>query len=85
MGIDETEYRVHALSASGFAITPAEPIGSETVVHACFRVGAGLSISLQATARFWLPGSDRQWFEFGAVDREILNLLLTWSETSIVH
>lgn len=85
IGIEDGEYDVHHLSSNGFAITPLSPLAPDTLTHVSFRLAPGLSVSLQAKARTWQAGSERQWFEFGDVDREILAVLLLSSGTSLVH
>jgi hypothetical protein len=85
IGIEDADYDVHDLSSNGFAITWASPLPADSPVHVSFRLAPGLSISLQATARTWLEDSQRQWFEFGDVDRDILAVLLLTSGTAIVH
>lgn len=85
IGIEDIDYDVHDLSPTGFAIIWSTPLAPDTMAHVSFRLAPGLSISVQATARTWQADSERQWFEFGDVDRDILAVLLLTSGTSIVH
>jgi hypothetical protein len=85
IGIEDIDYDVHDLSPRGFAIIWSRPLPPDATAHVSFRLAPGLSISLQATARSWQADSERQWFEFGDVDRDILAVLLLASGTSIVH
>lgn len=85
IGIDDVEYRVDLLTREGFSVVAAPPLPSGVVTHVSLRVGYGLSVSVQATARTWNPDGATQWYDFTNVDREVLMLLMLASAPASVQ
>lgn len=84
IGISDEEHRVLRLTARGFALRLPTPVRAGARIHVSFRLRAGLSISLETTARQADEASKTQWFDFVEVDRDLLNLLLS-QNSSTVH
>lgn len=85
IGIDDIEYRVGLLSREGFSAVAAPPLPSGVLTHVSLRLGYGVSVSVQATARTWNPDVAIQWYDFTNVDREVLTLLMLASAPASVH
>lgn len=85
IGIDDIEYRVGLLSCEGFSAVAAPPLPNGVITHVSLRLGYGVSVSVQATARTWNPDVAIQWYDFTNVDREVLTLLMLASAPASVH
>lgn len=83
IGLEEAAHAVKQLSVTGFSIASPTPRLPGVRTHVSFQLPAGLSISFEAVARPGRAGLQR--FDFVDADPELLDLLLTAADTSVIH